>query len=285
VAVPASWTRVEILPRPNTPQTICAGLLLSSWAVSTDDNTLQARVAQPPEPRRDALPYEIDYAGAIDEPPPPPPSPDGRPGRSGRSPHQWAIGYARDHARRTVLSGDDGWFVGFDAGEYGGSLWWYPHQPGPGRKIWDKNVGWLLRRGGGVRALSKMSVLDGAEGVMLDVARSAQRGWGIEARHAFLREPQAVSEDANGRLVVATMSSVERVQGDSIEVLARVEYPDQPWSLFTTPGGAIVVPLRMFVHVLQPQAGGYRSEWYIPPRCKTFEMREFECVCTGPEGP
>ncbi|HEV8395106.1 MAG TPA: hypothetical protein VGQ37_12575 [Vicinamibacterales bacterium] len=281
VAVPASWTRVTVVPASGTPERNCAGLLDTGWALSSEGNTLKARIALPPQAQRDALPYEIDYTGAIDEPQPPPPYPDGRPRPRNDG---WAIGYARDHARRAVLTVDDGWFVAFDAGEYGGSLWWYPRQPGPGRKIWDQNVRWLMRRGADVRAFSKVSALDKSEGVLLDVTRSAERGWGIGARHSLLREPWALTEDTGGRLIVITRSSVELVQGDSVTVLARVEFPDLPSSVLVTPGGAIAVPFRMFVHVLQPQNGGYRSEWYIPPRCLTFEMRDFDCVCTGRDG-
>lgn len=118
--VPTSWTRLMALPDLEAPNRACAGRMGMAWAVSATENGFTASPMMRFERRRDTLPYEIDFAGAIEDPPPAPPLP-GEPPSSRQS--NWAIGYARDHAGRAVTLGDDGWFVAFDAGEYGGSLW------------------------------------------------------------------------------------------------------------------------------------------------------------------
>ncbi len=81
-------------------------------------------------PRRrsqDPPPYELDWAAVLDEQPRPP----------GERVHAsaWAATYAREHAARIVVPVDDGYLIGFGGGEYGGSLWWYPREPGSGRKL------------------------------------------------------------------------------------------------------------------------------------------------------
>ena len=41
---------------------------------------------------------------------------------------------------RRVLRAEDGWFVGTDAGEWGGALWWYPPPPATAVWYWKMNA-------------------------------------------------------------------------------------------------------------------------------------------------
>ena len=282
VVVPTSWARLPSLPDYGTESRQCAGRLSLAWTVSTNDNRLRVfpETRFPVKRERDPLPYEIDFTGAIEEPPPPPPPPN-----SDQPPKrqlEWAIDYARNHAGRTVTLVDDGWFVAFDAGENGGSLWWYPRAPGPGRKLWPRNVRWLFRDGADLIALGGLAHLSVADGVMLRLSRT-QEGWAVVHQHSLVGAPSVVAIDPLGRIVIATTGSVERVQGDATEVIARTNYGHYPYSIAMASGGGIAVGLRMFVHVLQPDGPRYRDEWYVPSRCRTFEQRDFECICTGPD--
>jgi hypothetical protein len=282
VLVPRSWTRLAAAPDFGSPRGRCAGVLSMAWDVSAANNQLDGLPDTNFDERRDPLPYEIDFVGAIASVPPPPSS-----SSSGELPtrqNEWAVGFAREHARRIVLTVDDGWFVAFDAGEWGGSLWWYPRDRGPGRRLWDQNVRWLFRDGANLIALGGLAHLSVSEGVALRLSKPQGSPWAIVGQHALLGAPSAVTPDDTGRLVIVTTMSVERLRRDETEILARHEYLYWANSIVVAPGGAIAIGFPMFVHVLQPDGASYRQEWYVPPRCRTFEEREFECECTGPAG-
>jgi len=289
---PLSWSRFTALPDQSHPQFACTSVSGIEWAVSTTNDQISASLNPEVDPRHDPLPYEVDFSGALDEPPPFPPPPPPPPGTPPSTPSgavaksmdskQWAIGYARDYARRHVLRVDDGWFVAFDGGENGGSLWWYPRVAGAGRKLWSRNIRGLVRSGDDVIAVGGLAHGAPATGVVLRVARRDASPWMVVGQHALLGAPSALSADGAGRIVIATTASVERFSEDGLEVLSRDTTGRYPRSLAIASGGAIVVGQSVYVHVLQPAEDGFRDEWYLLPRCQALEVRDYFCVCAEP---
>jgi hypothetical protein len=285
---PLSWSRFAFLPHRSNPRFACTGVSGIEWVVSTTNDQIMASFKAEIEPRHDPLPYEIDFSGALDEPPPsppPPPPPPGTPARpaaGSMDSRQWAIGYARDHVRRHVLRVDDGWFVAFDGGEAGGSLWWYPRVPGPGLKLWSKNIRGLVRFGDDVIAVGGLAHGPPAPGVVLRVTRRDASPWMVVGVHALLGAPSALSTDGARRVVIATAASVERFSESGLEVLSRDTTGRAPRSIAIASGGAIVVGQGVYVHVLQPAEGRFRDEWYLLPRCQALEIRGHFCACAEP---
>ena len=137
--VPRDWRRLKVPPVPGSREFACTGLTSTAWRVDFRDGMLKATLVILGERIQDQLPYEVDFSDAIDVQPPAPPPLSLEAGTPARTISErtedaavWARRYAREHARHHVVRVDDGWLVGFDAGEYGGSLWWYPAKKEPG---------------------------------------------------------------------------------------------------------------------------------------------------------
>jgi hypothetical protein len=247
--------------------------------VQFEKGQLKAQSVEEYVRRRDDLPYAIDLTGAIDVPPPPP---NGQPG--GDDQQAWALAYARDQAGRQVVLTSNGWLVGFDAGEYGGSLWWYPSSPGPGLKVSDRNVRAMIGETGGQSfiVLVGLSHLAISSGAVLTVGKDANGSWKILKQAKLRGAPYVYARNATG-LVIVTDASVERLTtSGELEVLSDVKYgPMTPHSVAVGPNGEIAVGLRFFVDLLAPGQPQYRHQWSVPTKCMRFEDRPFECVCTG----
>jgi hypothetical protein len=277
--IPPSWKHLPAGPQQGTAEYQCAGRTETSWRVSFRDGQLEAVPLERYEPRRDALPYAIDFSTVLD---PPLPSPPGR--KPGITQIEWATRYARDRARRQVMQVKDGWFVGFDGGEYGGSLWWYPPQPGPGRKLWDRNVHALIsgRDPSSLMVLAGLAHLGSSDGTVLWLGQESDGTWRVQGQRPLLGAPYAYGSHPSG-LVVATDRSVELVlDSKTIQVLADTKGVDvHPRSITIAPDGDIAVGLRFFVSLLRKDSNAYRQEWYIPTGCVQFVEEEFGCRCKG----
>jgi hypothetical protein len=277
--VPPAWKRLAAAPSPHSAEYACAGRTDTSWHVQFVNGQLQAKGVETYVPRRDALPYAIDLAGVIGTPPP-------APGRDLAQQHDWALTYARDHAERRVVRTRDGWLVGFNGGEFGGSLWWYPAAPGPGTRLSDRNVRGLIDGPTGQTfvALVGFSPAGMGEGAALTVESDASAVWHVSRQVDLRGAPYAYVRDA-ADLLVATQASVERLsQSGESRVLSDATYGSMtPSSIAVGPNGEIAVGLRFFVDVLVPGESQYGHQWFVPTKCTRFNDRGlFGCVCTGP---
>jgi hypothetical protein len=286
VGVPPSWRHYAREPLEGSPERVCASTSLTSWRVSLRGGTVAA-VEREPILVQDAPPYDLDYSDAIDRPPDlPPPY---IPGASPRFAHaiDWARDYARNHAGRRVVAVDNGWLIGFNGGEYGGSLWWYPSEPGPGKKLSDRNVRDIMLVSAGRAALVFVGVahMGVVEGSVLLVTHG-DGNWRIQNRSDLPGAPELVMSSGTGGAVVITTGSIDRVsEAGEVEHLARPNYLGlYPRSAVLAPNGEIVIGMRFFVGVLRPTPEGYRHDWYVPFACARFRTRGYLCECVGKRG-
>ena len=277
IVVPASWQRLRTEPVESSPERECASRALTSWQVAFQADQLTATAGES-QRRQDALPYEVDFSDVIDLPPPSPR------GDNRRDRLEWAVSYARNHARRLVVSVPAGWLVGFDAGEYGGSLWWFPQQPGPGKKLSEQNVRAIVLAPDREAALAFVGLahLGSAEGAVLVLGREAD-AWHVRSHSTLRGAPEVALPESSGALVVTTRS-VNRVSfSGRIETIATANYAGlYPSSLAVSSGGEVAVGMRLFVALLRSTTTGYVQDWYIPGECATFRRTEqWMCECTG----
>jgi hypothetical protein len=280
--LPSTWKRLSGAPSPGGAEYACSGRTPTSWQVRFENGQLKAQSVEEYVRRRDDLPYEIDFSGAIDVQPPAPRIG----GVRGGDPHAWAVTYARDHAGRQVVAAGSGWLVGFDAGEYGGSLWWYPSSPGSGVKLSDRNVRAIIGQPDSrsfvvLVGLSHMGLSDGAA---LTVGEVAGDTWKTLQQFTLRGAPFVYAQDSAG-LVIVTDASVERLKtSGELDVLSDVKYESMsPHSVALGPNGEIAVGLRFFVDLLTPGQPRYRHQWSVPTKCTRFKERDrpFGCFCTG----
>jgi hypothetical protein len=275
--VPGDWRRLPGEPRVASRESRCSALGDVEWQVAIAGGTLTAsRLERNREPARDPVPYELDFQHAIDEPPPAPPSPVT--GVQGESSAVWAERYGRYFAARRVVPVSDGWLVGFQGGEYGGSLWWYPTTAGPGKRLWDHNVQAIEPLG----EAGTYVVLSGSDYVRPDGSvlwvRRDENGWNIFRRSTLDGEAWAQASHPQG-LAVVTRRSVSLVAADgTVTRLATASSLALPTSMAVGPSGEIAVGRRLMVSLFRP-AASFREELYIPSACRQFTVSDLTCSC------
>jgi len=277
--VPRDWRRLKVPPTLNSREDRCAGLADAFWRVEFKGGVLAASRGSSPDPVRDPVPYELDFDRAIDVPPPEPPDP--RTGQRGEDSAVWARRYAREFAARRAVRVSDGWLIGFDGGEYGGSLWWYPIVAGSGTKLWERDVQ-AIEQLGSAGQYVVLSGLDHGDrsGTVLWVSHDRD-GWGVRRRVELDGRVWAYAPHPEG-LMIATRTRVSIVvAGGSVKHLVQTPVSATPTSLAVSPSGEVAVGRRFFVSLLRPRAESYDEELFIPPACKRFKAGDFECKCQG----
>ena len=177
-----------------------------------------------------------------------------------------------------------GWLIGFNAGEYGGSLWWYRSAGSGGIKLSSENI------------ISLLSTAD--EAVVLVVVGIAHMGidQGRLLRFRYIdgrptltplvnlgTEPQVVLLDPEGTALVLTNNDLRRVHLDgSSETLCNANY----WGLYPTSmavlaSGEIYVGMRHFLGSLIPSSNASCAiQWFVPADCPRFVLRGADqCAC------
>ena len=52
-----------------------------------------------------------------------------------------------------------------------------------------------------------------------------------------------------------------------------------PNSMVIASDSSIFIAMRMFVLKLHQESGGYTAEWLLPNACRTFYVKQYDCVC------
>jgi hypothetical protein len=102
------------------------------------------------------IPFAIPFAQVLPTPPPDFPQPLPPPGGSTRELADLISDLAKMAQQvdpRQVVRFGGGWLVGFNIGEYGGSLWWSPSVNSPGVKLLSENVVAIVPLRSGVEAM------------------------------------------------------------------------------------------------------------------------------------
>lgn len=277
--VPRDWRRLNGPPVVGSRESRCSGLADTSWRVEFKDGVLAASGVPDLEfdNERDAIPYALDFDRAIDMPVPLDPTAD----RPSEASMEWARRYAREVADRHVVRVADGWLIGFDGGEYGGSLWWYPPEPGIGTRLVAENVQAIEPLGGPGNYVVLTGLDHGLNMGGVSWVNNNGGGWGIRARSDIGGRVWAHAPHPDG-LVIATRARVSVVSADQrLRHLVSSVRLATPRSLSVSPSGDVAVGRRFFVSLLRLRSNAYEEEWLIPRACRRFTLGDFECQCRG----
>lgn len=258
---------------------ICANHSRHQWLVEASAGELKVISIPPGSIVQDPLPFPISFEGVPPTPPPPPPPPSGV-SRIPRSP----VEYAETRSRRHVARIRGGWLIGFNAGESGGSLWWYAENGGTGTKLTDDNVVAILPVNEGSAAF----VVAGLAHLGLDTGRVIR----LRAREALPlveelldlgTEPQAAAAQPDGSVLVLTNTRLLGFQtGGGHFGLCTVNYDAlYPRSMVVMPTGDIFIGMRHYVSRIRWTDDRMRCsvEWFVPKNCNRFVEQDFDCVC------
>lgn len=185
------------------------------------------------------------------------------------------------HGLRSAVELGNGYLVGFDAGEWGGSLTWY-HRDGSGaQKLGDENVHGLVVLEPGLaislEGLAHLSINDGA------VRWIEQVGTSLKAakRTPLPDEPRTFAQTKAGEVYVLTWSSLVKITADRrVEVVQPVNtemlYAD---NMTIDAGGSLWVGMRRFVLRLMPSGNKYTETWFVKQDCQHMIQQDLDCIC------
>jgi hypothetical protein len=247
--VPAGWVELQ----PSEERRRCANYSRDEWRIAIDGAAVRIEKA------------------AVREPDSGPPLPFALPR------------LAEVRGRRHVLAAGDGFLVGFDAGEWGGSLYWFDKDGGRQRKLAGENVRGLVALGPDA-ALA----LEGLAHMSLDEGRVRwleRRGGAFQAagETPLPASPQTHVAIPGGAVYVLTTKSLVRVTPDRrVTVVQPVStyglYPD---SMAIDPGGALWIGMRQLVLRLAPARDRFTETWLVRQDCRRAEQVDLDCFCRG----
>jgi hypothetical protein len=186
--------------------------------------------------------------------------------------------------RRSLLRTANGWLIGFDAGEFGGGLWWFNNDGTVMRKLLPLNVHSILETPGGTFVLAGLAHLSLDNGE-IDQFIETEDQVTLKYVANLGGSPEASTADPDGQIVVATMRSVLRVDyaGKVHKLYNSGEDLTYPTSVVADRNGDIFVAMRFFLLRLVPDGSEYRPQWLMPKKCQSFKLVKRICTCTGPD--
>ena len=247
-ALPAGWVAIEV----DDDRLACANYANDEWQVAVGRGTVTFTESKQHEPNTGpALPF----------------TPKQQPPEGGR---------------RHVLAVSDGFLVGFDAGEWGGGLYWFSPDGANAAKLADENVHGLVKVApdlvASIEGLSHMSSSEG--NVRWIEQHGSWRGGALTALDAgpstFAATPEAI--------YVLTRESLMRVgtkdrKATTIQPVRTAQlYPD---SMAIDVDGTMWIGMRQFVVRLTPSGTRFTETWLVRESCVRATIRDLTCVCAG----
>jgi hypothetical protein len=198
--------------------------------------------------------------------------------RVSRWPHHKDPALPRHFALKNVMRGravvakaGDGWLVGYDAGEFGGGLWWVGEDGRKSTRLLGDDVHAIVPRAQELLVFTGLAHMTMDEGNVYSY-RPAVRATGSLARLVDLgSSPADALAGSNGTVFVAAHTRVVALDSSNqLRVLFQNEemgilYPN---SIAEDPDGNLFVGMRFYVLRLERTATGqYIADWYAHGRC------------------
>lgn len=194
---------------------------------------------------------------------------------------------------RWVTEVPDGWMVGFDAGEFGGGLWWFNRDGTSSRRIRPafrapahpddpfraENVVGLPVVGGERLVLMGLDHLVGRSGRIFRLARAAAV-WTLNSAAVLDSSPDVWFVDGD-RLLFLTDSGLWSAdpKGNATR-LHPIELGEfAATALVRAPDNALYIGLRHYVLKIEETDGKWRQTWFTPAACKKVELKRGRCEC------
>jgi len=112
--------------------------------------------------------------------------------------------------RKSLLRTANGWLIGFDAGEFGGGLWWFSEDGSDTKKLLSNNVHAIYETRNGTFVLAGLAHL-GLDSGEVDQFIDAPEKVTLRWVSSLGGSPEASTVDPDGDIVVASPRRVVRV--------------------------------------------------------------------------
>ena len=198
---------------------------------------------------------------------------------------------------RIVRAVENGYLVGFDAGEFGGALWWFSPDGGSRKRVtprvsasepdyFPENVKELIGNGAHFLAFQGLTHLGGNAGRVIRVDRNENGEWEASLFATLPGCPQSVVAESSSSWLVATTRGVLRIDsGGMVTWLwqpsgGHLSYPN---SLARDDSGRTFMGMRELVVRLTPRnSGGYSAQVLLPPAPYTTRAEVLSATPTEP---
>lgn len=177
--------------------------------------------------------------------------------------------------RRHVLVVEDGYLVGFDAGEFGGSAWWFSGKGDRWQKLtlragsyFPENVHAFAVLGKDVLAFEGLTHMFTNHGRIVRLHHGSDGDWHASLFANLSACPRAVLQLSERTWLFATTTGVFTIDA---EARARALWEPRgvhlyyPNSLVRDEAGTVYMGMRSFVVRMAPQSGAYVVDVLVPP--------------------
>jgi hypothetical protein len=174
----------------------------------------------------------------------------------------------------------NGWLLGFDAGEFGGGLW-FADVDGKTQELSNENVRGFVETQQGVLVFVGLAHMGLDSGKVLIVPYKITSQTDLRTLGELDGAPEAVSKLSDDTALVITTQGISQIASSGVsKTLLRRRFSGlYPNSIVSASDSAIYAGMRLFVVRLVPQSGEYTEQWLIPDNCKHFRVRDQHCVC------
>jgi len=162
----------------------------------------------------------------------------------------------------------DGWLVGFNAGEWGGSLWWFSATGKDYYKISDDQIVSFLKRDGEIMGIEGLAHLGISKGNIIKVEKNKDTGKYVSLQILNLNAaPEAAILDTDNSVIVVTTSGLFRASGDKLTKIV-----DGFW-LTLYPNSIVVdaqrnayIGMRQGVAKISLSDSNQKIDWLVPSK-------------------
>ncbi|HSY93518.1 MAG TPA: hypothetical protein VK812_19310 [Candidatus Binatus sp.] len=174
----------------------------------------------------------------------------------------------------------NGWLLGFDAGEFGGGLW-FAGGDGKTQELSNQNVHGFVETQQGVLVFVGLSHMFHDSGKVLIVPYKITSQTDLRTLVELDGAPEAVSKLSDDTALVITTQGISQISSSGLtKTLLRRGFGGlYPNSIVPASDSAIYAGMRLFVVRLVPQSGEYTEQWLVPDDRKHFRVRDQQCVC------
>jgi hypothetical protein len=187
----------------------------------------------------------------------------------------------------------DGWIVGFDAGEFGGGLYWFNadgtkhyqiNLDRPVDEFDSENVRNIFTYRDSVIVLQGLAHMSLDRGKVIRLSRQRDGRWRAALLCKLNGEPQVCLQDGDGSWIIVTHKTILRMKADGKQqTLGTSEFTSglYPNSIARTLDGVIYLGMRHFVARLIPTDKHYRAELLVPTDLPLFDHDPFDDLISG----
>ncbi len=164
-----------------------------------------------------------------------------------------------------ILRVNDGWLVGYNAGEFGASLWWYSTDGKSHRKISDHQINQFITTQNGIFAVEGLAHFE-TRGSMIRLLQDNGK-WTAKIFVPLPQSAEAIAVLPDGAFVVVTTDMLLRITPER-EICVLVSngawggfYPN---SVAVSPAGRIYIGMRQFVVAHDLSDKDQKLEFLVP---------------------